>query len=164
MRILGIDPGLATGMAIFDTETLSFTHMEETPEGVLGFKPRFREVYCRVFNDPYKVTHMSSENFTLRSSNKFTADLSGVEIIGWLKGESLWGMHNPEPSQHMTLTRLRQKKDNYSNSVVTQLMKRDGYRIGKGHTRMAGSVAMWFAAMVLKDRATLALLKPKEEK
>lgn len=164
MRILGIDPGLATGMAIYDTETLSFTHMEETGQGIYGFKPRFKEVFGRVFDDPYKVTHMACENFTLRGSNNFTADLSGVEIIGWMKGEDLWGQRNPEPSQHMQLTRLRKNKDKYQDSVVTKLMKRDGYRIGKGHTRMAGSVAMWFAAMVLKDRATLALLKPKDEK
>jgi hypothetical protein len=62
----------------------------------------------------------------------------------------------------MQLTRLRQKKDNYAESVVTKLMKRDKYRIGKGHTRMAGSVAMWYAAMMLKDRSVLELLKPKD--
>jgi hypothetical protein len=42
-------------------------------------------------------------------------------------------------------------------------MKRDKYRIGKGHTRMAGSVAMWYAAMILKDRSVLELLKPKDK-
>lgn len=162
MRILGIDPGLATGFAIYDTDTLSFTDMVESGQGIYGFKEPFKDRFCQVFGDPYKVTHMACENFTLRSSNKFTADLHGVEIIGWLKGEGYWGKHNPEPSQHMTLTRLRQKKDNYADSKITHLMKSGGFKIGKGHTRMAGSVAVWYAAMVLKHQPTLELLKPKD--
>lgn len=159
MRILGIDPGLATGLAIYNTETLRFEHMEEAANGIKGFPDKFLEQFSSVY---YPVSYMSCENFTLRSSNKFTADLSGVEIIGWLKGEGYWGKDNPEPSQHMTLTRLRQKKDNYADSVITKMMKRDGFKIGKGHTRMAGSVAVWFAAMVLKHEPTLNMLKPKE--
>lgn len=164
MRILGIDPGKATGFAIYDTDTLSFTHMEESGDGIYGFKPVFQKLFGQVFNDPYKVTHMVCEGFTLRGSNEFTANLQGVEIIGWLKGEGLWGLHNPEPSQHMQLTRLRKNKDKYQDSVITKTMQRDKYKIGKGHTRMAGSVAVWFAAKRLYHEPTLELLKPKDEK
>lgn len=157
MRILGIDPGLATGLAVYDTETLSFVHMQETASGIYGFKPQFRWLWGGMIS-PLGVTHMSCENFTLRGSNEFVADLSGVEIIGWLKGEECWGKHNPEPAQHMQLTKLRKKKDSYADSKVTHMMKRDGFKIGKGHTRMAGSVAMWYAAMRLKHEPTLELL------
>ena len=160
-RILGIDPGLATGMAIFDTETLQFVRMDETNRGIFNFKPSYKALMGGL-TSPLGITHQACEKFTLRSKNKFTADLSGVEIIGWLKGEGQWHDRNPEPSQHMTLTRLREKKDSYADSKVTKLMKKQGYRIGKGHTRMAGSVAIWYAAMVLKDEATLRWLKPKE--
>lgn len=160
-KILGVDPGKATGLAIFDTQTLEIVRMDETPHGIRGFKEPFKAI---VESPMLGVHHLVFENFTLRSSNKFTADLSGVEIIGWLKGECYWGKHNPEPSQHMGLTRLRQKKDNYAESKVTKLMKAQGYRIGKGHTRMALSVAMWYAAMVLKDRTVLEYLKPREDK
>lgn len=160
MRILGIDPGLATGLAVYDTDTLSFIRMDETPKGIYGFKQPFKALWGGAFN-PLGVTHLSCENFTLRSSNKFTADLSGVEIIGWLKGEGLWHSHNPEPIQHMTLTKLREKVDSYADSKITHMMKRDKFKIGKGHTRMAGSVAVWYAAMVLKHEPTLEMLSPR---
>jgi hypothetical protein len=152
---LGIDPGLATGMAIYNTETLKVEYVQETPDGVKGFKHPF-------LRDIKRVDCWSVENFTLRSSNKFTADLHGVEIIGWLKGEDYWGVNNPEPSQHMTITRLREKVDKYQDSVITHMLQAAGFKIGKGHTRMALSVAVWYAAMRLKHLPTLELLKPKD--
>ena len=162
MRILGIDPGLATGMAVYDTDTLSFVRMDETPKGVHGFKPAFKALNGGLIS-PLGITNIACEKFTLRSSNKFTADLSGVEIIGWMKGEGLWSNVNPEPIQHMTLTKLRKNKDDYAKSVITAMMKEAGFKIGAGHTRMAGSVAVWYAAMVLKHKPTLELLSGREK-
>jgi hypothetical protein len=163
VRILATDPGLATGIAIYNTDTLKVEYVNETANGIYGYKPVFKELNGDGFRNPYGITHVACENFTLRSSNKFTADLHGVEIIGWLKGENQWGANaNPEPSQHMTLTRLRQKKDNYADSVITKMMKDAGFKIGKGHTRMALSVAVWYAAMRLKHIPTLEMLKAKE--
>jgi hypothetical protein len=161
-RILGLDPGKATGMAVYDTDTLSFVRMDETPRGIYGFKPAFNAMWGSVFN-PLRLTHLACEGFTLRSSNKFTADLSGVEIIGWMKGEGLWHQNNPEPIQHMTLTRLRKNVDKYQDSVITHLMQEAGFKIGEGHTRMAGSVAVWYAAKVLKHIPTLELLSGREK-
>jgi len=161
-RILGIDPGLATGFAIYNLDTLKVEYVNETANGIYGFKPVYKELIGTAFNNPYGIKYGSCEKFTLRASNKFTADLHGVEIIGWLKGEDQWGKHNPEPSQHMTLTRLREKKDKYQDSVITHMMKDAGFKIGKGHTRMALSVAVWYAAMRLKHMPTLELLKPKD--
>lgn len=164
MKILGTDPGLATGLAIYNLETCTVEHMVETGNGVYGYKPVFKELMGTGLRNPYGITHAACENFTLRSSNKFTADLHGVEIIGWLKGEGLWGSNaNPEPSQHMQLTKLREKKDKYQDSVITHMMEDAGFKIGKGHTRMALSVAVWYAAMRLKHLPTLELLKPKDD-
>jgi hypothetical protein len=160
-RILGVDPGAATGIAVYDTDTQKFLRMEETPHGIHGFKEPFKLLLNR---EELGIDHIVFENFTLRSSNKFTADLSGVEIIGWAKGEQFWGKYNPEPVQHMTLTRLREKADKGKVSPVTTLMKSQGYRIGKGHTRMAGSVCFWYAAKVLNHRETLKMLSEKREK
>lgn len=160
MRILGIDPGLATGFSVYDTDTLSIVETLESGAGIKGFTPQFKH-YMGGMISPLSITHMCCENFTLRGSNEFVADLSGVEIIGWLKGECYWGSNNPEPSQHMQLTKLRKKKDNYGDSVVTKMMKRDGHKIGKGHTRMASSVAIWYAAKVLKHEPTLRILSGK---
>lgn len=158
--ILGIDPGLATGLAIYDMDTCSVVNVEETPNGIYGFREPF---LAKWVEGDYRTEFSVVENFTLRSSNKFTADLSGVEIIGWLKGEGYWGQDNPEPSQHMTITRLRKKVDDYTKSPVTHMMKAAGFPIGEGHTRMALSVAVWFAAMRLKHLPTLELLKPKDK-
>lgn len=154
--ILGIDPGLATGMAIYNLDTLKVDWVEETPNGIKGFKKPYKNV---LYYEP--VNHVVCENFTLRSSNKFTADLSGVKIIGWLEGEEECSIF-PEPSQHMTVTRLRAKKDDYSKSVITKMMKEAKFPIGEGHTRMALSVAVWYAAMRLKHLPTLELLKQKD--
>ncbi len=155
--ILGIDPGLATGIAVYDLITCKPVHMSETGKGIKGFKWPFLEDYL----GKYSFGAVACEGFTLRSSNKFMADLSGVKIIGWLEGEELCGVF-PEPIQHMTITKLRKNKDDYKKSVVTRLMKEAGFPIGEGHTRMALSVAIWYAAIVLKHTQTLQLLNPKE--
>ena len=123
--------------------------MEETGRGIYGFRESTLSRNAIPFFGP--VSHVVCENFTLRGSNKFTADLSGVEIIGWLKGEGLCQTF-PEPSQHMTLVK---------KPVLTAMMKEAGFRIGAGHTRMALSVAVWYAAKVLKHRPTLELLSNK---
>lgn len=154
--ILGIDPGLATGLAVYDTDTCKVIDMVETPDGVLGFRVPYLTGYQR-----HEFHHVACEGFTLRSSNKFTADLSGVEIIGWLKGQNQCRTF-PEPISHMTITKLRKNKDDYKKSVITKLMKEAGFPIGAGHTRMALSVAVWYSAIVLKHVPTLELLHPKE--
>ena len=153
VRVLGVDPGKAIGMALYNLDTLKVDWVLETQRGVKGFKEPF-------LNAVLPVEHVACENFTLRSSNKFTANLDGVKIIGWLEGQELCSSF-PEPSQHMTLTRLREKKDSYADSKITHMMKEAGFKIGKGHTRMGLSVAVWYAAKVLNHRPTLELLKPR---
>jgi hypothetical protein len=148
--VIGIDPGKATGIAVYDLETCKPVHMEETPNGIHGFKMPYQEL---LQHDDYCNSYTACEGFTLRGSNKFTANLQGVEIIGWLKGEALCAVY-PEPSQHMALVK---------KSVLTGLMKEAGFPIGAGHTRMALSVAVWHAAKFMKHIPTLELLKPKGE-
>ena len=153
--ILGVDPGKATGLALYDLVSCTFVHMEETGKGIKGFKYPFKQL---LQTDPW----VACEGFTLRSSNAFTADLSGVKIIGWLEGEELCATF-PEPIQHMTLTRLRKNVDKYQDSVITHMTQDAGFKIGEGHTRMAGSVAVWYAAKVLKHRPTLELLSGRDK-
>ena len=150
--ILGIDPGLATGMALYDLETCKVVRTYEAQNGVKGFTQPFRELR--------RGAHVICEGFTLRSSNKFTADLSGVEIIGWLKGEGMCSVF-PEPVQHMTITRLRKNKDDYKLSPVTKLMKDAKFPDWQRAQPMALSVAVWYAAMKLKHEPTLRLLQPQ---
>jgi len=157
--VLGIDPGLATGMAVYDLETCKVVRAIEAPKGIKGFTDPFYRLYG--LHQSRKV-HVVCEGFTLRSSNKFTADLSGVKIIGWLEGELICETF-PEPVQHMTITRLRKNKDDYKKSVITKMMKDAKFPIGAGHNRMALSVAVWYAAMVLKHRPTLEMLSRREK-
>jgi hypothetical protein len=144
-------------MALYDLETCKVVKTYEAPKGIYGFRDDFLRLL-----DPSKDVRVACEGFTLRSSNKFTADLSGVEIIGWLKGEGFCETF-PEPVQHMTITRLRKNKDDYKKSVITQMMKDAGFPIGAGHNRMGLSVAVWYAAMVLKHRPTLEMLKARDK-
>jgi len=140
-------------MAIYDLRTCKPVWMHETPNGIKGFVRGGGQNTAHDFEPFVNVC----ENFTLRSSNEFTANLQGVEIIGWLKGEDLCATF-PEPVQHMTLTKLRKNKDDYSKSVITKMMKEAGFKIGEGHTRMALSVAVWYAAKILKHEPTLRML------
>jgi hypothetical protein len=160
--ILGIDPGLATGMAVYDLETCKVIRAIEAPKGIKGFTQPFLMLRTTGHEHATRKVLVACEGFTLRSSNKFTADLSGVEIIGWLKGEEYCETF-PEPVQHMTITRLRKNKDDYKKSVITKMMKDAKFPIGAGHNRMALSVAVWYAAMVLKHRPTLELLSGREK-
>lgn len=149
--VLGIDPGKATGMALYDTDTCKVVWTHEAQHGVYGFRGDFNEL---LYQETTLDCDVACEGFTLRSSNKFTANLQGVEIIGWLKGEEHCADF-PEPSQHMSLVK---------KPVLTKMMKEAGFKVGAGHTRMALSVAVWYAAKVLKHRPTLEMLSNKESK
>lgn len=152
--VIGVDPGKATGIAVYDLSTCKPVHMEETGNGIKDFVRVYQGLES---DDDYCNSYTACEGFTLRSSNEFTANLQGVEIIGWLKGEALCATF-PEPVQHMTITKLRKNKDKYQDSVITKMMQEAGFPIGAGHTRMALSVAVWYAAMKLKHKPTLEIL------
>lgn len=143
MRILGCDPGKASGLAVYNLSAGTVEYMEEAPDGVRGFVPAFMGIYTM-----FKPAYVVCESFNLRSSNKFMADLSGVESIGWLRGEG-YKVEYVTPSAHKTLVK---------DSKLTPLMKDGGFKVGAGHTRDALRTAVWFAAMRLKHKPTLELL------
>lgn len=145
--ILGIDPGLATGMAIYDAERQEVVHMEQSEKGVLGFAEAFdRLTYA------YDPLHIVLERFDLRPGNKFLPDLSPVECIGWVKGEG-HKVDYATPAQHKSLVK---------DKTLNPLMKSGNFKVGAGHSRDALRIAVWFAAKRLNHRPTLELLKPKE--
>lgn len=145
MIILGLDPGKASGIAVYDTEG-SVLHMVEASAGVNGFVDEFE-----LAEQAYEPDYIVCEKFDLRPGNKFLADLTPVECIGWLKGEG----YRPEyvtPAQHKGLVK---------DSVLTPMMKEAGFPVGAGHTRDALRTAVWFAAVKLKHIPTLEMLKPR---
>jgi hypothetical protein len=143
-----LDPGKASGLAIYSIYG-TVVDMRQSNNGVEGFVRDFKDMLG--YYDP---DHIVCESFNLRSSNKFLADLSSPESIGWLKGEG-YKVHFVTPSQHKTLVK---------DSVLTPMMKSGGFPVGAGHTRDALRTAVWYSARVLNHRPTLELLKPKEEK
>lgn len=144
--ILGIDPGKATGFAVYDMAG-AVVYMDESPNGVQGFVPAF----CAI-RKTFRPKYIVCEKFDLRPGNKFLADLSGVEAIGWLKGEGYYAEY-VTPAQHKSLVK---------DATLTPMMKAAGFPVGAGHTRDALRTAVWYAAMILKHEPTLAMLKPKE--
>lgn len=158
MIVLGVDPGLATGLAVWNTKTQLIEYMEEAQNGVLGVSVLLPQLVKR-----WKPKIIVWETFQLRSGNDFLADLSGVESLGWAKGTGYYGA-GTAPATHKTFNKLG-KNDPKPLSPITRLMKEQGVPIGAGHTRDALSIAIHYACTKLKDRATLAtyqrLLKGK---
>lgn len=83
--LIAIDPGKATGIIIgsySETEPLKIMSNWVTHNGIKEFAQWY-------WGESLFWSHMAEwivEDFTLRGSNDFVADLSGVEIIGFLKG------------------------------------------------------------------------------
>lgn len=85
--VVGLDPGKSSGVAICsysDTEPLSVLEKLVTHNGIDGFSDWWHSCGYTMENAEWAV-----ESFVLRGSNDFVADLSGVEIIGFLKGMKL---------------------------------------------------------------------------
>lgn len=148
MIVMGVDPGLATGLAIWNTKTQLIEYMEEAQNGVLGVSVLLPQLVKR-----WKPKIIVWETFQLRSGNDFLADLSGVESLGWAKGTGYYGA-GTAPATHKTFNKLG-KNDPKPLSPMTKLMKAQGWAIGKGHNRDALSVAIHHACVRLKDVPTM---------
>lgn len=84
--LVSIDPGLATGISV-GVYGLDKPYTLEgstiTQEGVYGFS----EWFSRGRIDPWAPNiQIVVEGFNLLARNEFVADLSGVEVIGYIKG------------------------------------------------------------------------------
>ena len=143
--IKAIDGGLASGIVYWGTDSQTIILAEQVEDGVLGVAEEFE---CERF---YHT--LVAETFKLNAGNKFLADLSTVEVNGWLKGQALWEK-GVAPNVHKTFNRLGEK-DPKAQSPITRLMKEQGVPIGAGHVRDALSIAIHYACTKLKDRATL---------
>lgn len=87
MRVLSIDPGKATGIALGyydDNHPYQFASGHLTQDGIIGFRNWWVDMIGdRFIEDP--GTEIVVEGFVLRGNN-FLPSLLGVEIIGFLKG------------------------------------------------------------------------------
>lgn len=145
MIIKGLDAGKASGIVYWDTGTQCIHFPHEAQNGVLGVAEEFQLDYH------YDI--LVAETFQLRAGNKFLADLSTVEVNGWLRGQGLWDK-GVAPNVHKSWNKLGER-DPKAQSPITRLMKEQGVPIGAGHVRDALSIAIHYACTKLKCPATL---------
>ena len=143
MRILGVDPGVATGIAVYDTEERKALHLEIVNMGekaltdhlgLLAFKyhPIGRSVY---------------EDFIPRWGQKF--DITPIKLIGAMNTmHRLWD--KVKPAEHKALI-----KDKPLNALFKDACE----KIGAGHSRDALRLCLYVAVARLRDEGTIQLLK-----
>lgn len=144
----GIKPGTnsGTGYAVLDTEGMAVLSMH-----IDNHDPSRCADYMQHLCEIYQADYVVCEGFTPRWGQKF--ELDSVYLIGGLQanfGRLAVPLPLVMPSVHMGLV---------PKPKLTALMKAQGYAVGKGHSRMALSVAVYYAAFKLKDENALAFLE-----
>lgn len=140
----GIKPGThsGTGYAVLDTEDMSILEME-----VANHNPGECVRNMKLLRSGYQASYVLSEGFSPRWGQPFSLD--SVYLIGAMQGYFEEELKLIMPSVHM---------GGVPRPKLTALMKTQGYAVGKGHSRMALSVAIYYAAFKLKDKNALAFL------
>jgi len=143
--ILGIDPGVKTGWALYDTDCLAVVDMWETDGGVQGVVDHMKD-----FTEPYDK--MVVERFELRPDVRYP-NLTPRNIIGWFQGEG-YKFDLVMPATHKKVVK---------DADIRQSKLMAGYKIGKGHTRDALRLTLYYAMAKLKHEPTIRLVKPNVE-
>lgn len=150
MIICAIDPGgikpgphSGTGYAVLDTEGMQILHMEIANHTPFACVDKVEDLL-----DSYGSDVLVSEDFKPRWGQKF--ELDSVYLIGALQGQHSSELKLVMPATHMGLV---------PTAKLTALMKSYGHKVGEGHSRMALSVAVYWAAFKERDPNVLAFLK-----
>lgn len=142
MRILGVDPGVATGIAVYDTEERKALHLEIVNMGEKDLTDHLGLLAFR-FMPELSVY----EDFLPRWGQKF--DITPIKLIGAMNT-----MHREwikvKPAEHKAL--VKDKPLNF-------LFKAAGERISAGHSRDALRLCLYVAVARLRDEGTIQLLK-----
>lgn len=147
MRVLAIDPGLKTGVALFNTETLQAEDLAIIDGGLKGIQEYFD------LGDPYYDV-LVCETFE-QEEGTHGLDLTPVEIIGWLKGlgiDIVWQRRNQRGKSKLT---------------SVPVLKRAGLYPKRGELKEGHQVAALQHALAylirIRHRETIELLHPKED-
>lgn len=140
----GIKPGThsGTGYAVLDTEGMEILHMQIANHG-----PYTCVGVMQSLEKEFHADHMVCEDFVPRWGQPFKLD--SVYLIGALQGHYNTDLKLVLPSQH---TSKKSEKAFTPVPKLTKLMKDQGYKVGQGHSRMALSVAIYYATVKLKDK------------
>lgn len=143
----GIKPGThsGTGYAVLDTTSGNILHMQ-----IANHDPYTCVGVMQSLEKAFSADHIVCEGFVPRYGTPFKLD--SVYLIGALQGHFGKELHLVLPSAH---TSKDPKKAFTPIPKLTELMKAQGYKVGKGHSRMALSVAIYYAATKLSDHNVL---------
>lgn len=149
----GIEPGTnsGTGYAVLDTETMTILNMHIGNDDPARCVDSMQALYRT-----YQADYVVCEGFKPRWGQPFSLD--SVYLIGGLQAH--FGRLNVPlplvmPSSH---TSKDPKKAAVPVPKLTALMKAQGYKVREGHSRMALSVAVYYAAFKLKELPALDFL------
>lgn len=157
MRVLAIDPGLATGIAFFDSET-GQTELKIVEGGLEGFKKWYIEDTNRLSG-----THLDAvvvESFELEENSHGIDYESPLQIIHWIKED---GFPNYYRGPIVWQRRMERGKNKICSDAV---LKRAGLypkrgAVGAKHQVEALRHALTYLIQK-KDRKVIELLHPKD--
>lgn len=146
MRVLAIDPGAKTGVAIFNAETQQLEDSAIIEGGLAGIQEYFD------LGDPHYDV-LVAESFEAEEGTH-GIDLTPVEIIGWLKGLDI-------PIQWQ-----RRNQRGKTKLISVPVLKRAGLYPKRGELKEGHQVAALQHALAylikIRHRPTIELLHPKE--
>lgn len=151
MKILWLDPGLATGVCLFNSDTLKIEYSHIVEGGQPGFIQWYRSIGQGLAQDCEVV---GCESFELEEGTH-GVDLTPVEIISWLKPigvVDVWQRRNQRGKAKL---------------ISVAVLKRAGLypargELGGGH-QVAALQHLLAYLIRQRHRPTIQLLHPKEQ-
>lgn len=145
MRILGVDPGKATGITVWDSETQKILYFDIEHLG-----PHALVAELKMLSVIYRVDYHVYEDFLPRWGQKF--DITPIKLIGAMDAMDTmrFDWHKVKPSEHKSLVK---------DVVLNKLIHDQGHLVGEGHSRDALRLAVYYSAAKLREQATLKLIK-----
>lgn len=142
MRILGVDPGKATGITVWDSETQEILYFEIDEWDPYTLVRAVERISQKCFID-----HHVYEDFLPRWGQKF--DITPIKLIGAMD-TMRFDWHKVKPSEHKSLVK---------DVVLNKLIHDQGHLVGEGHSRDALRLTVYYSAAKLREQATLELIK-----
>lgn len=152
MHLIGVDPGKASGLAVLETSSMTIEHLSIAYSNCEGLAQQV-SLLGYDFRSAGGDSPVVCENFIPRFGQKF--DLDSVYHIGALQAViGTTDVHLVLPATHKGLV---------PKEKLTALMKSQGYKVGAGHSRDALSVAVYYAAFVLREPRVLEFLADNKQ-
>jgi len=152
LRILWLDPGVKSGVCLFNTDTLKVELFAIIPGGLKGFQEWWETDGSSFSRTPYDV--LGCESFELEEGTH-GVDLTPVAIIGYLK------------SLGLPITWQRRNQRGKGKLIHISVLKRAGLYPKRGELKEGHQVAALqhlLAYLVrIRHRPTIELLHPKGE-